>query len=96
MSTLPWILRVRGNDVLFLAQHFVELVSKQTRKPVGGFSAPVAAKLTSYRWPGNVRELQNCIERAVILADGDTIHIGSVLITFHARPPQGSTETQRQ
>ena len=68
-------LRVRGNDVLFLAQHFVELVSKQTRKPVGGFSAPVAAKLTSYRWPGNVRELQNCIERAVAFTRFDELTV---------------------
>jgi DNA-binding NtrC family response regulator len=31
-------------------------------------------ELSAYQWPGNVRELQNCIERAVILTDGDTIH----------------------
>jgi two-component system response regulator HydG len=68
-------LRVRGNDVLFLAQHFVELVSKQTHEPVGGISAPVAAKLTSYSWPGNVRELQNCIERAVAFTRFDELTV---------------------
>jgi two-component system response regulator AtoC len=68
-------LRARGNDVLFLAQHFVELVSKQTQKPVGGISASVAAKLTSYSWPGNVRELQNCIERAIAFTRFDELTV---------------------
>jgi DNA-binding NtrC family response regulator len=36
-------------------------------------SDAAAEQLLAYRWPGNVRELQNCIERAVILADGDAI-----------------------
>jgi two-component system, NtrC family, response regulator AtoC len=58
-------LRVRGNDILFLAQHFVTLFAQQTKKNVVGLSSPVAEKLMSYSWPGNVRELQNCIERAV-------------------------------
>ncbi len=58
-------LRARGNDVLFLAQHFVKHYSQQTNKNVVGLSSPVAEKLLSYAWPGNIRELQNCIERAV-------------------------------
>jgi two-component system response regulator HydG len=58
-------LRVRGSDVLFLAQHFVKLFSQQTTKSVVGLSPSVAEKLMAYAWPGNVRELQNCIERAV-------------------------------
>ncbi|MGE0395787.1 MAG: sigma-54-dependent transcriptional regulator [Kofleriaceae bacterium] len=58
-------LRARGNDVLFLAQHFIKQYSQQTNKNVVGLSPPVAEKLLSYAWPGNVRELQNCIERAV-------------------------------
>jgi two-component system response regulator HydG len=58
-------LRARGNDVLFLAQHFIKLYSQQTNKNVVGLSPPVGEKLLSYTWPGNVRELQNCIERAV-------------------------------
>jgi len=58
-------LRVRGNDILFLAQSFVKQFAQQTNKSVLGVSPPVAEKLMSYSWPGNVRELQNCIERAV-------------------------------
>ncbi len=58
-------LRVRGSDVLFLAQHFVKTVSLKTSKKVTGISTGVAERLMSYSWPGNVRELQNCIERAV-------------------------------
>ena len=58
-------LRVRGNDVLFLAQHFLKQFSQRTNKDVVGLSPPVAEKLMAYSWPGNVRELQNCIERAV-------------------------------
>jgi len=39
-------------------------------------------QLLGYHWPGNVRELQNCIERAVILADGDTIHPRHLNLSF--------------
>jgi two-component system, NtrC family, response regulator AtoC len=58
-------LRLRGNDVLSLAQHFIKQCSHQTTKEVVGLSPAVAEKLMAYTWPGNVRELQNCIERAV-------------------------------
>jgi two-component system, NtrC family, response regulator AtoC len=61
-------LRVRGNDILFLAQHFLARYQTQGDKGVTGFSPAVAEKLLGYQWPGNVRELQNCIERAVAFA----------------------------
>jgi DNA-binding NtrC family response regulator len=61
-------LRARGNDVLFLAQHFVKQFSQQTNKNVVGLSPPVAEKLLAYAWPGNIRELQNSMERAVAFA----------------------------
>jgi two-component system response regulator HydG len=60
-------LRARGNDVLLLAQHFVQHYAIQFAKSVGGISSGAAERLTTYSWPGNVRELQNCIERAVAL-----------------------------
>ena len=44
------------------------------KKPLRCCRRPRCEQLQAYRWPGNVRELQNCIERAVILADGDTLH----------------------
>jgi len=68
-------LRVRGNDVLFLAQHFLKQFSQQTTKNVVGLSPPVAEKLMAYTWPGNVRELQNCIERAVAFARFDELTV---------------------
>jgi two-component system, NtrC family, response regulator AtoC len=61
-------LRARGNDVLVLAQHFLDRYASLGGKRMSGISAPAAAHLLRYGWPGNVRELQNCIERAVALA----------------------------
>jgi len=61
-------LRSRGNDVLLLAQAFVERFAKRHHKNVKGISPEVAGRLLSYSWPGNVRELQNSLERAVALA----------------------------
>lgn len=60
-------LRDRGNDILILAQHFVEQFAKQMDKIVLGFTEPVSEKLLDYGWPGNVRELRNVIERSVAL-----------------------------
>jgi two-component system response regulator AtoC len=68
-------LRVRGNDVLLLAQHFLEQFSKQTHKHVVRLSPPVGEKLMGYTWPGNVRELQNCIERAVAYTRFDELTV---------------------
>ncbi len=68
-------LRGRGNDVLLLAQRFVETFAKQMSKGVMGITTPAAERLLTYSWPGNVRELQNCIERAVVLTQHDRITV---------------------
>ncbi len=68
-------LRVRGSDVLLLAQHFVHKLCEKSTKKVTGISAGVAEKLMAYSWPGNVRELQNCIERAVAFARFDELAV---------------------
>ncbi len=60
-------LRVRGNDILVLAQHFLGRFAGRAGKPISGLSAAAAEKLLAYAWPGNVRELQNVLERAVAL-----------------------------
>jgi DNA-binding NtrC family response regulator len=68
-------LRSRGSDILLLAQHFLERYATQSRRPVLGMMSTTADKLISYPWPGNVRELQNCIERAVALAQFEQIGV---------------------
>ena len=64
--TLP-PLRIRGSDVLPLAQYFVERFASRAKKSVTGLTSGAAASLLAYDWPGNVRELENCIQRAVAL-----------------------------
>ncbi len=62
-------LRARGNDVLLLAQHFLEHAGAVANRPITGLSLPAAEKLLAYAWPGNVRELHNTIERAVAMGE---------------------------
>ena len=66
-------LRERPRDVPLLADHFIAHFRATLGKPVRAISDEALERLVSYRWPGNVRELENVIERAVILAEGDTI-----------------------
>ncbi len=66
-------LRERGNDIPLLARYFVDRFCRELKKKAIGLSPAALETLQAYHWPGNVRELQNCIERAVILADGDSI-----------------------
>ena len=66
-------LRERGADVRRLAEHFVEVHGRKLGKPIRGIGDDFAAFLASYHWPGNVRELENLVERAVILAESDTL-----------------------
>lgn len=68
-------LRARGNDVLLLAQHFLDQAATRQSKRVERISTQAAERLLAYSWPGNVRELQNCIERAVALTAYDQIGV---------------------
>lgn len=75
--TIP-ALAERGDDVLLLADHFLEHFRAEFRKPRLHLTDDARARLRDHAWPGNVRELQNTIERAAILADGDEIAAGAL------------------
>lgn len=68
-------LRERKTDILLLAEHFLEKYSRENEKSIKRISSLAIDLLTTYTWPGNVRELENCIERAVIICDGDVIQV---------------------
>ena len=61
-------LRERGDDIVLLAEHFLQKYAHKYKKEIQGLSREAKQKLLRYSWPGNVRELQHAIERAVILA----------------------------
>jgi Nif-specific regulatory protein len=71
--TIP-LLRDRGNDIVALADHFVEHYSAEMGIEIKRISTPALNMLLCYHWPGNVRELEHVIERAVILAEDGVIH----------------------
>jgi two-component system, NtrC family, response regulator AtoC len=66
-------LRERKEDIIPLANHFIEVYNKDFNKKVQGITGMAGRILTDYGWPGNVRELKNVIERAIILGNEDTL-----------------------
>ncbi len=74
----PPPLRERGNDVLLLAENFLQHFNATMNKHIRGIAAATRQKLLAYHWPGNVRELRNAIERAVILENSPEIQPGSL------------------
>jgi DNA-binding NtrC family response regulator len=66
-------LRDRLGDIPLLAQHFLDVSGRRSKKSVRVIAPTAMQALTRYSWPGNVRELENVIERAVIVAKTDTI-----------------------
>jgi len=75
-------LRERKGDIAVLARYFVDRFCRDLNKKALTMSAEAQEHLERYHWPGNVRELQNCIERAVILSDGDTIQPRQLSLSF--------------
>ena len=67
-------LRERKADLLLLADHFLEKLSREHNKVIKRISTPAIDMLMSYHWPGNVRELENVLERGVLVCDGQVIH----------------------
>jgi Nif-specific regulatory protein len=83
-------LRERKADILLLTDHFVEKYAKATHKEVRRIATPAIDLLMSYHWPGNVRELENCVERAVLLADGEVIHAHHLPPTLQSAESSGT------
>lgn len=68
-------LRQRLQDIPDLVHHFLHHFARRMSKPIERIDPTSLQLLTEYHWPGNVRELENLIERAMIIASGDTLHI---------------------
>jgi len=68
-------LRNRREDIIILAEKFIQYFSEKHRKNVKSISNEAVKVFTSYSWPGNVRELQNVIESAVVMANAETLEI---------------------
>ncbi|MHC5212140.1 MAG: sigma-54-dependent transcriptional regulator [Planctomycetota bacterium] len=66
-------LRDRTGDVPLLVKACIDAFNREFKKSVRGVAPEALAGLEAYAWPGNVRELKNAVERAMILADGDTL-----------------------
>jgi len=66
-------LRDRREDVLLIANYYLDYYNERFGTHVGGFTPEAEASLKAHRWPGNVRELKNAIERAVLMETGDRI-----------------------
>jgi len=69
-------LRERGaEDVIRLAEHFLDVYRRKHGKPLLRFGAAARERLVQHRWPGNIRELEHCVESAVVLCEGVEIGV---------------------
>jgi len=81
-------LRERAGDIPLLAVHFLDTSARRSKKAVRAIDPAAMQALCRYVWPGNVRELENVIERAVIVAKGDTITDVERFLTGEAVRPR--------
>jgi len=74
-------LRKRPEDIVPLANHFLEKFRAETGRKILGFTPRAVNQLIAYRWPGNIRELKNVVERAVVLCQGEHIDQEDLLLS---------------
>src|SRR5262249_39224968 len=86
-------LREPPGDITTLARYLIERFCRDLNKKPLALSPAAEQEMRTYPWPGNVRELQNCIERAVILTEGDAIHPHHLHLSFR---PSGDTPLDLQ
>jgi len=84
-------LRERGDDILLLADHFVDALSQQYELPRPEISRALRDRLLAHAWPGNVRELRNAIERALILGEGSGLSAEDLFIESASAPAASSS-----
>jgi DNA-binding NtrC family response regulator len=71
-------LRDRREDIPLLAKHFLKMHAQRYRKALTGFDPAALQTLVDHPWPGNVRELDHAVERAVLMAQGNTIRVADL------------------
>jgi len=85
-------LRERREEIPVLARTFLEEFDDTHGFSVRGLSPEALDKLHRHLWPGNVRELRNCLERAVLLAQGDVLRADHIQVAEPASPPGARPE----
>jgi two-component system, NtrC family, response regulator AtoC len=85
-------IRQRKEDIQPLILYFVSKYAKEFKKPPMDIDPDALESLISYDWPGNVREIRNCIERAILLTDGDVVRRSDISITPENRPEENVRE----
>lgn len=93
--TLP-PLRERGDDIMLLAEHFLNVSRQDEIRGPQGFSLEAREKLRNYSWPGNVRELANVIAQAVLSARGRLIIAEDLILSALPLPPTDAESTSPQ
>jgi PAS domain S-box-containing protein len=84
-------LRERGDDIILLANHFIDQIARKIGKEINGMSEQTAKILKQYPWPGNVRELEHVMERTCVLCQGPTIvveHLPREIVYYQPAPAQ--------
>ena len=79
-------LRERKEDIVPLAMLFLDRMAKKYHRPLTGIAPEAAELLKAQRWSGNIRELQNCIEKAVILSEGDELSAKDIQLDRASAP----------
>ncbi len=90
-------LRERRDDIAVLIKHYMAIFAREAGKSIKDIDYEAMQAMLAYDWPGNIRELGNAIERAVVLADGDTITIHDLADKFRTLDLEGvPTSSLRQ
>ena len=76
-------LRNRPEDIPLLVRYFIEKISKEFGKKIRFPTPEVMTRLENYDWPGNIRELQNSLERAIVMAEGETLSLKDIFSFDH-------------
>jgi Nif-specific regulatory protein len=84
-------LRERGDDVMLLAEHFLQAFCKRAGRRTPKFSAAARKRMETHTWPGNVRELRNLMERLAYLSSGDRIEAEELAFILSPVAASGSS-----
>lgn len=86
-------LRDRDDDVLLLAEFFLDDIARRSRRKAPSLSTGAKNRLRTHTWPGNVRELRNLMERLLFLTEGDTIDADDISFQISPRKAESGAST---